>query len=79
MSVRISALTKLSENKKAEFIELMNSESNDFMETNDEKIVRLTGYQSTVKIWSDTFENGSFGKFQLDERGVPVQLDYSEI
>ena len=54
----------------------MNSESNDFMETNDEKIVRLTGYQSAVKIWSDTFENGSFDKFTLDEKGIPIQLDY---
>ncbi len=57
----------------------MNSDANDFMETNDGEIVRLTGYQSAVKIWSDIFENGSFDKFKLDERGVPVQLDYLEI
>ena len=32
-----------------------------------------------TQIWVETFEDGSYAKFELDEKGVPVQIDYSKL
>ena len=64
--------------KKEEFLKVMNSLSNDYLENSDGDIVRLTGYQSAIKTWCDTFEDGKYDKFQT-ENGIPKQIDYSKL
>lgn len=38
-----------------------------------------TGYERAVDIWVDTFEDGSYDKFTLDDNGVPVMPNYDEL
>ena len=66
-------------NKKEEFLDVMNSLCSDYIKGKDGNIVQLTGYQSAVKTWSETFEDGSFDKFSVDSNGIPIQLDYSNL
>lgn len=37
------------------------------------------GYEAAVYIWADTYESGSLDKFQLDDSGQLVVLDYSNL
>lgn len=61
---------------KAQFIELMTEPSGDYIKDNNGDVIELTGYQSAVKTWVDTFED-DYGKFETDENGVVIPLDYS--
>lgn len=38
-----------------------------------------TGYEAAVYIWADTYESGSLDKFNLDESGELISLDYSKL
>lgn len=61
---------------KVQFIELMTEPSGDYIKDNNGDVIELTGYQSAVKTWVDTFED-DYGKFETDENGVVIPLDYS--
>ena len=50
-----------------------------YLETNDGTPVRGTGYQRAFQIWADTYESGSYDKFKLDERGLPVMPNYDKL
>ena len=63
---------------KKEFIKLMTLLSNDFMEDDNGNVIRLNGYQSAVKTWVETYED-NYNKFKLDERGIPITLDYTKL
>lgn len=73
------SILTLNKNKKDEFVSLMNEPCGNYMKCNDDTFVELTGYQDAVRIWVETFEDGSYAKFELDEKGVPVQIDYSKL
>ena len=64
---------------KKQFIHLMNLPADEYMKDNNGNIVELNGYQSAVRIWSNTFEHKSLSKFKLDENGIPITLDYRKL
>lgn len=43
------------------------------------KMHMASGYQVAVQIWADTFEDGELDKFELDENGLIVEIDYSKL
>ena len=63
---------------KKEFLKYASAPSGDYMKDNEGNIVELTGYQSAVKTWVETFED-DYSKFQLDEKGIIVPLDYKDL
>ena len=66
--------------QKEQFIEIMEELCpNTFMTDNNGNPVQATGYQAAILIWSQTFEDGDLSKFELDENGLIVQLDYSNL
>ena len=69
---------KLPKKLKSQFIELMTAPSNDYMENNKGTVVKLNGYQTAVKTWVDTFED-DYSKFNLDEDGIVIPLDYTKL
>lgn len=71
---------KLPKTIKDEFVELMNNEwVGHFIPDKNGNPVKCTGYQAAVHIWVETFEDGDYSKFTVDENGIPVQLDYSTL
>ena len=71
---------RLPKKLKDQFIQVMNDICpNTYIEDFDGNIYKATGYQHAVRVWADTFEDGSLEKFQLDENGLIKQLDYSNL
>lgn len=65
---------------KKQFLEIMNSEwPKTFHELADGTVKKATGYEAAVDTWVDTYENGSYDKFTLDNDGNLVALDYSTL
>lgn len=64
---------------KKQFIYLMNLPADEYMKDKNGNIVELNGYQSAVRIWANTFENKDLSKFNLDENGIPITLDYKKL
>jgi hypothetical protein len=51
--------------------------TNLFIEDNNGNPVKLNWYQNAVIIWSETYEDGNLSKFQLNEDGTIMSIDYS--
>ena len=65
---------------KKEFIKLMNDRwGRERVETLSGTLVTTTGYQRAVDIWVETFEDGDYSKFNLDENGLPIVPDYTQL
>lgn len=64
---------------KKQFLELMKSNWGCTQVLENGNVVTLTGYQRAVEIWCDTFEEGSYDKFELDDNGLPKMPDYSSL
>ena len=65
---------------KKQFVDLMNSNCRGyFIYDNKDKPHPATGYQAAVQIWAETFEDGSLDKFKLDDNGLIIQIDYSNL
>ena len=67
---------------KDEFINIMTSIWDGYFYKNEitGEIRPANGYEAAVKIWVDTFEEGSIidcGKFTVDENGNLIMPDYS--
>ena len=71
-------VVQLPKKLKEQFIRLMNEPCNAYMKDTDGNTVELNGYQSAVKTWVETFED-DYAKFNLDEKGIPITLDYEEL
>lgn len=67
----------LDKKQKEEFIKLMSSMTNLFIEDNNGNHVKLNWYQNAVIIWSETYEDGNLSKFQLNDDGTIMSIDYS--
>lgn len=61
---------------KDQFLKVMNSKWGRPEVLEDGTAYTLTGYERAVEIWCDTHEDGSYSKFNLDEKGIPVIPDY---
>lgn len=69
---------QLNRKQKEEFIEIMNSEWPKQAHFSPDGSVRVaTGYEAAVDTWVDTWEDGDYSKFTLDEHGDPICPDYS--
>ena len=65
---------------KKQFVELMNTVvKRQFLEDENGEPYHPTGYQLAVWIWSTTYEDESLNKFELDENGRILQIDYSNL
>ena len=64
---------------KKEFIKIMKSDCRSPIEDAFGNIVRGTGYQYAVYLWIAAHENFSYDKFNLDDSGLPIMPDYSEL
>lgn len=66
---------------RKEFIECMTSDwKKHIVEYSDGITTRTaTGYEAAVDIWVETYENGNYGKFNLDNNGIPIMPDYSKL
>lgn len=65
---------------KEQFIDLMNATcKNRYVADYEGNLHPATGYQAAVQIWSETFEDDSLDKFELDEHGLIKQMDYSNL
>lgn len=64
---------------KSQFIQVMTSPWESQIIKTSEGYRPATGFEAAVKIWADTYEDGSLEKFQLDENGDIIQLDYSNL
>lgn len=65
---------------KKEFIELMESTWGKYIIQESGGIYRpATGYEAAVMIWVDTYEEGDLSKFNTDENGDLIPLDYSNL
>ena len=70
----------LNRKQKTEFIELMNHIAKGaVIYDKDGNMLPANGYQSAVMIWSETYEDGDLSKFTLDENGLIVTPDYSNL
>ena len=63
---------------KDQFIQVMDSPSGNYMKDNKGNVIELNGYQDAVRTWVETFED-NYDKFNLDENGVIISLDYSSL
>ena len=72
-------LIKLNKKLKSQFVHLMNMPCDEYMKDKNGNIVELNGYQNAVRIWVSTFEDKDLSKFNLDENGIPITLDYEEL
>lgn len=64
---------------KNEFIKLMNDTWGNYEVQTPSGPKFLTGYQRAVDIWVETFEDGDYSKFNLDENGLPIVPDYTQL
>lgn len=65
---------------KREFIKVMTSEWPKAVKVkSDGTVYRATGYEAAVDTWVDCFENGSYDKFNLDDEGNLILIDYSTL
>ena len=65
---------------KEQFIEVMNSiNPNHVMLDLEGNYHPANGYQSAVQIWSETFEDGALDKFNLDNNGLIIPVDYTNL
>lgn len=70
----------LDKDQKKQFLEVMNSVvRGSVIYDKDDNMIQANGYQTAVMIWANTWEDGNLSKFNLDENGVIVQLDYSTL
>lgn len=73
-------LVPLPKNIKEQFIEVMNSiNPNQVMLDVNGNYHAANGYQSAVQIWAETFENGCLDKFNLDESGLIIPINYDKL
>lgn len=65
---------------KKQFVDVMNTiYKGRVMYDYNGNVYPATGYQAAVMVWAETFENDSLDKFNLDENGLIVQIDYSNL
>lgn len=70
----------LPKNLKKQFIELMSANYiGHYITDNTGKPYPATGYQIAVQTWAETFEDDDLSKFELDDRGLIKQIDYSNL
>jgi len=70
----------LPKNVKQEFIECMSKPwTKQYIASINGDIQIATGYEAAVSIWVDTYEGGSYSKFNLDENGIPIMPNYEEL
>ena len=69
----------LNKKQKEEFIKIMNSTCATFLPNIYGDPVKTTWYQNAVHIWAETYEDGDLDKFNVDDKGVIEQLDYSSL
>ena len=70
---------KLSDNLKKEFIEIMNEPWKKHIIETSSGYRPATGYEAAVEIWVDTYEHDSLDKFNTDEYGNIIQVDYTSL
>lgn len=70
---------KLNKKEKEQFVRLMTSKWPNRYVSYQGNPVEATGYQYAVDIWVESFEDGSYDKFTLDENGVPVMPNYENL
>ena len=66
-------------NLKKEFIEVMDSPWERHIIETTSGLRPATGYEAAVLIWEDTYEDGSFDKFEVDEEGKLIIPDYGRL
>lgn len=65
---------------KKEFIEIMETEWPKQVHVSPNGSMRVaTGYEAAVDTWVDTYEQGDYSKFTVDQNGDPVMPDYSQL
>ena len=70
---------KLPKNLKQQFIECMHQTWEGRALTLKDRAMRYaTGYEAAVAIWVESYED-DYSKFNLDENGVPIMPDYSQL
>ena len=70
----------LPKNLKKQFIELMSADyTGHYITDNTGKPYPATGYQIAVQTWAETFEDDDLSKFELDDKGLIKQIDYSNL
>lgn len=71
---------QLSNEDKNIFVDFMNSIwPNRYEKDISGNLIALSSYQAAVQYWSELYEDGSYDKFELDDRGIVKQLDYSKL
>lgn len=74
-----SAGKKLPRKLKEEFIEVMETPWAKHVVQTAGGLRTATGYEASVGIWSETFEDNSLDKFNLDENGDLIMPDYTKL
>ena len=71
---------RMSRQQKEQFIEVMTRLCpNVYMTGNDGTVKQANGYQAACITWANTFEDGSLDKFNLDDNGFIIPIDYSSL
>lgn len=72
-------VVKLPKGLNDEFIQLMTSVWERHVYISNSETRQATGYEAAVDTWVETFEDGDYGKFNLDSDGNLIMPDYSEL
>ena len=74
------SILKLLKKQKDALIEILHSYcSKQFHEAADGTLRKATGYEAAVDTWVDTYEEGDYSKFNLDDNGDLICPDYSRL